>query len=109
MKMICFILLPFGDVELARKKLFELFETASEIANFGVLFLNLLVQALNRRQRHTVSVSTCDMFIVFADLKGGREILGHGTDAANGFLLSLVVPGCERQRHEGLENFPRVD
>ena len=77
-------------------------------ANAPEFFLKLLVQALDRRQGHTVGVTGADGLVVVPQAKSGAEILGHRPDVT-GVNLVFERPGAERQGQDALEGVGRID
>ena len=68
----------------------------------------LLIQPLNRRQRHAVGVHGRDVFVVGAETESRVEILRYGTDVVFG-RTGFVIPSRDGQGHDLLENFTRLD
>src|SRR5207244_1796477 len=66
---------------------------------FRPLLLRLLVQPLNRRQRHALGVRGDDVLVVRTNAERSVEILGHGADVGGARVLFEVPSGYWQRRH----------
>jgi len=66
-------------------------------------FGELLVQPLDRGQRHAAFIHYSNVFVVQADTEGGVKILCHRADMFDAWIL-FIVPLRDRQRIHLLEN-----
>src|SRR6266496_4182930 len=63
---------------------FELFQTRFQLRVLRFESLDsdfdLLIQSLNRRQRHAAFVHSCDVSVILANVERGGEVLRHGAE-----------------------------
>ena len=62
-------------------------------SQFDVFGFHLFVEALDGGESDAIGINGCNMFVIFAHLKRGGKVLRHWAEMANGFILSLVIPG----------------
>ena len=77
-------------------QLFQRFETSFQLCYLRFLLfqflIQLLVQTLDRSQRHAAFVHGGNVFLVFANTERSIKVLSHGSEMADGPILRFVVP-----------------
>jgi len=66
------------------------------------------IQLLNRGERDAFGIDGRNVLVVFAQAKGGAEVLRHRAEVANRGRLLLVVPGGDGKLSQTLQNRARV-
>src|SRR5437667_5109968 len=79
------------------------------LGDLPILLLYKLMQALNSRQRNTISVHCRDRRVVLAHAESRLEILRHRSDVAYRCTLRLVAPTRDRHAGDFRQNPFRVD
>ena len=80
-----------------------------QVFDFVVFFFEEGMEPLDGCERDAVCVYGTDAGRVFANAKGGMEVLGGGPDVADYWILRFVTPLLDGQAGNSLQHVARRD